>query len=303
MASVLCYKALDEIAVHSWPPHRLHGVAYPSYAELPYLGLGNVAKCLACSRLSCHHHVLARATVRPAPCSWDMPPPPFSRMLETETMNADQGFRQAPADFVRPTAASHRRGDGRRAATHARTSRRRSGDRGNSFAAPSPSDGPADAGRRWPDGDPWIGRPDPPRPGTEPPAPEDDYPSWPGRPGPAALHPDHPSWPGRPVPDWAATEAALRADDYPSWPEGKVPPWRDPEPPRAGNDAPGWSGGGGIRRTMGTTARIPRRPALAGRASGAGPVRAGAHGPRSPRRPRAARAGAAGTGDRGRLPA
>jgi hypothetical protein len=159
-------------------------------------------------------------------------------------MNADKGFRQAPADFVRPTAAGHRRGDGRRAATHARTSRRRTSDRGNSFAAPSPSDRPADARRRWPDGDPWIGRPDPPRPAAEPPAPEDDYPSWPGRPGPAALHPDHPSWPGRPGPDWAATEAALRADDYPSWPEGKVPPWRDPEPPRAGNEAPGWSGGG-----------------------------------------------------------
>jgi hypothetical protein len=178
-------------------------------------------------------------------------------------MNADQGFRQAPADFVRPTAASHRRGDGRRAATHARTSRRRSGDRGNSFAAPSPSDGPADAGRRWPDGDPWIGRPDPPRPGTEPPAAEDDYPSWPGRPGPAALHPDHPSWPGRPVPDWAATEAALRADDYPSWPEGKVPPWRDPEPPRAGNDAPGWFGGGrsaAPQEPPPAPSRGPRRP-------------------------------------------
>jgi len=77
---------------------------------------------------------------------------------------------------------------------------------------------------------PWIGRPDPPRPAAEPPAPEDNYPSWPGRPGPGALHPDHPSWPGRPIPDWAATEAALRADDYPSWTEGKVPPWQDPEP-------------------------------------------------------------------------
>jgi hypothetical protein len=53
----------------------------------------------------------------------------------------------------------------------------------------------------------------------------DDYPSWPGRPGPGALHPDHPSWPGRPDPRWAAAEAALRADDYPSWPGGQEPAW------------------------------------------------------------------------------
>jgi hypothetical protein len=53
----------------------------------------------------------------------------------------------------------------------------------------------------------------------------DDYPSWPGRPGPGALHPDHPSWPGRPDPRWAAAEAALREDDYPSWPGGQESLW------------------------------------------------------------------------------
>jgi hypothetical protein len=142
------------------------------------------------------------------------------------------------------SAYGRRRSDGRRGAMHARTSRRRSGDRINSFADSSGSDGPADADGRWVTGDPWISPPDPPRPDTGPPVHVDDYPSWPGRPGPYALHPDHPSWPGRPDPRWAATEAGLRADDYPSWPEGKVPPWRDAEPPGPGNAAPHWSGGG-----------------------------------------------------------
>jgi hypothetical protein len=41
----------------------------------------------------------------------------------------------------------------------------------------------------------------------------DEYPTWPGPPGPYALHPDHPSWPGRPDPRWVATEATLREDD------------------------------------------------------------------------------------------
>lgn len=71
----------------------------------------------------------------------------------------------------------------------------------------------------------------------------DDYPSWPGRPGPYALHPDHPSWGGgRTDPRWDSAEAALRQDDYPSWPESVAPPWRDAEPPAA-NDASGRRGG------------------------------------------------------------
>ena len=65
-------------------------------------------------------------------------------------------------------------------------------------------------------GDPWMGsagqflRPD---------VPEDVYPSWPGQPGPGALHPDHPSWPGRPDPRWAAAEAGLLTSEFPRWPE------------------------------------------------------------------------------------
>jgi hypothetical protein len=218
-----------------------------------------------------------------------------SRMLETETMNADKGSRKAPADAasrsamikaqaVKPEAVKaqasgsvvtqafiagealiifgavalmstygRHRGDSRRGATHARTP------------------GRPDAG------DPWMGQPDPPRPETEPPPVHvDDYPSWPGRPGPYALHPDHPSWPGSPDPRWADTEAALRADDYPSWPDGQAPPrpvrpvpprqerpvpprperrvpprpdgrgapLPDAGPPGPGNDAPAWSPGG-----------------------------------------------------------
>lgn len=61
----------------------------------------------------------------------------------------------------------------------------------------------------------------------------DDYPNWPGRPGPSALHPDHPSWPGRPDPRWVATEAAVRGDGYSGWPATDSPPWHDAEPPVA----------------------------------------------------------------------
>jgi hypothetical protein len=118
-------------------------------------------------------------------------------------------------------------------------------------------------------GDPWMTPPPaPPRSAAGPPAagrsqprataragasasagagrPEhvDDYPSWPGRPGPYALHPDHPSWPGRPDPRWAATETALRADGYPRWPGRQAPPWRDAERP-ADLSEPGWPGPAG----------------------------------------------------------
>jgi hypothetical protein len=73
----------------------------------------------------------------------------------------------------------------------------------------------------------------------------DDYPSWPGRPGPGALHPDHPSWPGRPDPRWAAAGAALGADDYPSWPGGQAAPVPAPVPPPASApaSAPAWDAG------------------------------------------------------------
>ena len=65
-----------------------------------------------------------------------------------------------------------RRADGKRGAAHARTSGRRD-ENGN------------DAGQ--------------PRHDVQRPQHTDDYPSWPGRPGPYALHPDHPSW-GEDVP-------------------------------------------------------------------------------------------------------
>jgi hypothetical protein len=98
-------------------------------------------------------------------------------------------------------------------------------------------------------GDPWMTPPPaPPQPTAGRPqhragrpGPVDDYPSWPGRPGPYALHPDHPSWPGRPDPRWAATEAALRAEDHPRWPGRQAPPWRDAERP-ADLSEPGWPG-------------------------------------------------------------
>ena len=94
-------------------------------------------------------------------------------------------------------------------------------------------------------GDPWMTPPPaPPRPGAGLPQHADDHPSWPGRPGPYALHPDHPSWPGRPDPRWAATEAALRAGDHPRWPGRQAPPWRDAERP-ADLSEPGWPGPAG----------------------------------------------------------
>jgi hypothetical protein len=97
---------------------------------------------------------------------------------------------------------------------------------------------------------PGAGRPQPrdgaglPRRGASRPQHVDDYPSWPGRPGPYALHPDHPSWPGRPDPRWAATEAALRAEDHPRWPGRQAPPWRPAERP-ADLSEPGWPGPAG----------------------------------------------------------
>ena len=99
-------------------------------------------------------------------------------------------------------------------------------------------------------GDPWMTpppappQPAAPRPAAGRPRHVDDYPSWPGRPGPYALHPDHPSWPGRPDPRWAATEAALRAEDHPRWPGRQAPPWRPAERP-ADLSEPGWPGPAG----------------------------------------------------------
>jgi hypothetical protein len=145
---------------------------------------------------------------------------------------------------------------GQRQSTHSRA--RRAPDTGR-MPSPANSPGPAADGGRWTGGDPWMspppraaaghskpaGKPKPARPAPAG-APRaaagaavhaDDYPSWPGRPGPGALHPDHPSWPGRPDPRWAAAEAELRADDHPSWPGGQAAPVPAPVP------APAWDAG------------------------------------------------------------
>jgi hypothetical protein len=112
---------------------------------------------------------------------------------------------------------------GQRYSAHSRA--RRAPDTGRS---PSPANppGPAADGGRWTGGDPWMSPPPRavaghPKPAGAPRAAgaaahAEDYPSWPGRPGPGALHPDHPSWPGRPDPRWAAAAAA------PAWDAGSV---------------------------------------------------------------------------------
>ena len=199
---------------------------------------------------------------------------PLPGTLETENMNADQGFRRAPAKAsdlavgqiaisaalllftatALPAIVGRRRDSGKRGAAHARTSRRQAENGDDAF----PSEIPAGIGDPWIIGAPRSVRPDPPRHDVEQPRHgaqrpryevnrsqhADDYPSWPGRPGPYALHPDHPSWGGgRTDPRWDSTEAALRQDGYSSWPEPAAPPWRDAERPAA-NDGSGWRGGG-----------------------------------------------------------
>jgi hypothetical protein len=147
--------------------------------------------------------------------------------------------------------AGRRRGGGKRGAAHARTSGRQAENGDDAF----PPEIPADSGDPWIMGAPWSDRQDPAWHDADQswydglrPQHTDDYPSWPGRPGPYALHPDHPSWGGgRTDPRWDSTEAALRQDGYPSWPESAAPPWPDAEPPAA-NDGSGWRGGGGPAR-------------------------------------------------------
>ena len=151
-----------------------------------------------------------------------------------------------------PAMASRGRAGGRRGAAHARTSGR-GAENGDDALPPELS---ALIGDPSVTGAPRSGRPDPARHHAGQPWREDqrrqhadDYPSWPGRPGPYALHPDHPSWGGGAGdPRWDATEQVLRQDGYPSWPEPTDPPWRDAERPAA-NDGSGWRGGG-----------IPARP-------------------------------------------
>jgi hypothetical protein len=76
--------------------------------------------------------------------------------------------------------------------------------------SPAPPRRPAAASGRRDGTTAWMSPP--PRTGADAVVPAEDYPSWPGRPGPTALHPDHPSWPGGPDPRWDAFEEAW-ADD------------------------------------------------------------------------------------------
>ena len=148
--------------------------------------------------------------------------------------------------------AGRRRGGGKRGAAHARTT---SGRQAENWDDAVPPEIPADNGDPWITGAPWSGRQDPAWHDADESWYDglrgqhtDDYPSWPGRPGPYALTPDHPSWGGgRTDPRWDSTEAALRQDDYPGWPESAAPPWPDAEAPAA-NDASRWRGGGGPAR-------------------------------------------------------
>jgi hypothetical protein len=154
----------------------------------------------------------------------------------------------------------HRRSFNRRHSARGRTRMPSTHDQASSVtrigAHPTAGDRTPGPGRPAAVGNPWMSAP--PRPAAGQPLHADDHPSWPGRPGPYALHPDHPSWPGRPDPRWAATEAALQADGYPSWPGPHSRPRRDVEP-SADNGEPGWPGGGGpaARRQPPPTAHRP----------------------------------------------
>jgi hypothetical protein len=175
--------------------------------------------------------------------------------------------------YGRYLRSGHRRRSG-----HARTGRPPAHQRASSVARiavhSATGDKTGGPGRRPAAGDPWPSAP-PSQPATSPraaagpprtavglPRHTDDYPSWPGRPGPHALHPDHPSWPGRPDPRWAATGAALQADGYPNWPAPHSPSWHDAEP-QAGDGGPGWPGGGrpaAGREPPRADRRAPHRP-------------------------------------------
>ena len=152
---------------------------------------------------------LTTATAQPAP---DVSPPAAApKAVTASDLAAGQVAISAALLFFGVTAlsavAGRRRADGKRGAAHARTPGRQD-ENGNDALQHT-----------------------------------DDYPSWPGRPGPYALHPDHPSWGGgRTDPRWDSTEAALRQDGYSSWPESAAPPWGDAEPPAA-DDASGWRRG------------------------------------------------------------
>jgi len=112
---------------------------------------------------------------------------------------------------------ARRRTGSRRGGTHVRASRPGADGAIRSVTGSLRLNRPADTGGYRSAGDPGLGSADLPRPAAGASESEDEHASWPGRPGPHALHPDHPSWPGRPDPRWAATESILRDDGYPNW--------------------------------------------------------------------------------------
>ena len=150
---------------------------------------------------------LTTATAQATP---DVSPPPAApEAVKARDLVVGQVAISAALLFFSVTALSavagrRRAGGGKRGAAHARTSGRRD-ENGNDALPPE-----IPAGQ--------------PRHDVQRPQHTDDYPSWPGRPGPYALHPDHPSWGGgRTDPRWDSTEAALRQDGYPRWPESAAP--------------------------------------------------------------------------------
>ena len=130
--------------------------------------------------------------------------------------------------------AGRRRGGGKRGAAHARTPGRQA-ENGDDVLAPEI---PADSGDPWITGAPWSGRQEPAWHDADQSWYDglrgqhtDDYPSWPGRPGPNALHPDHPSW-GEGVPTRAGI-ARRRRCGRTATPAGRSPrPRRGPTPNR-----------------------------------------------------------------------
>ena len=130
--------------------------------------------------------------------------------------------------------AGRRRGGGKRGAAHARTPGRQA-ENGDDVLAPEI---PADSGDPWITGAPWSGRQEPAWHDADQSWYDglrgqhtDDYPSWPGRPGPNALHPDHPSWGGG-VPTRAGI-ARRRRCGRTATPAGRSPrPRRGPTPNR-----------------------------------------------------------------------
>ena len=168
----------------------------------------------------------------------DVPAPEVPEAVKTCDPAVGQVAISAALLLVSVTAlsavAGRRRGGGKRGAAHARTPGRQA-ENGDDVLAPEI---PADSGDPWITGAPWSGRQEPAWHDADQSWYDglrgqhtDDYPSWPGRPGPNALHPDHPSW-GEGVPTRAGI-ARRRRCGRTATPAGRSPrPRRGPTPNR-----------------------------------------------------------------------